>query len=59
MIEHNLDLLSSADYLIDLGPGSGLNGGEIMAKGTPEEIAKSPKSRTAPYLKEHLTFLKK
>lgn len=59
MIEHNLDLLSSADYLIDLGPGSGLNGGEIMAKGTPEEIAKSPKSRTAPYLKDHLAFLKK
>ncbi|MEK7339958.1 MAG: excinuclease ABC subunit UvrA, partial [Verrucomicrobiota bacterium] len=59
MIEHNLDLLSSADYLIDLGPGSGLNGGEIMAKGTPEEVAKSPKSRTAPYLKEHLVFLKK
>ncbi|VHO02977.1 excinuclease ABC subunit UvrA [Candidatus Rhabdochlamydia sp. T3358] len=59
MIEHNLDLLSSADYLIDLGPGSGLNGGEIMAKGTPEEVAKSPKSRTAPYLKEHLAFLKK
>ncbi|MFY9715907.1 MAG: excinuclease ABC subunit UvrA, partial [Candidatus Rhabdochlamydia sp.] len=59
MIEHNLDLLSSADYLIDLGPGSGLNGGEIMAKGTPEEIAKSPKSKTAPYLKDHLAFLKK
>lgn len=59
MIEHNLDLLSSADYLIDLGPGSGLNGGEIMAKGTPEEVAKNPNSRTAPYLKEHLVFLKK
>lgn len=59
MIEHNLDLLSSADYLIDLGPGSGLNGGEIVAKGTPEQVAKSSQSRTAPYLKEHLTFLKK
>lgn len=59
MIEHNLDLLSSADYLIDLGPGSGIDGGEIMAKGTPEEVAKSPQSRTAPYLKEHLNFLKR
>lgn len=59
MIEHNLDLLSSADYLIDLGPGSGLNGGKVMAKGTPEQVAKSSQSRTAPYLKEHLTFLKK
>lgn len=58
MIEHNLDLLSSADYLIDLGPGSGLNGGKIMAKGTPEQVAKSSQSRTAPYLKEHLAFLK-
>lgn len=59
MIEHNLDLLSSADYLIDLGPGSGLNGGEIRAKGTPEEVAKSLQSKTASYLKEYLTFLKK
>lgn len=57
MIEHNLDLLSSADYLIDLGPGSGLDGGKIMAKGTPEEVAKSSQSRTAPYLQKHLDFL--
>jgi excinuclease ABC subunit A len=59
MIEHNLDLLCSADYLIDLGPGSGMEGGKIMAKGTPEELAKNLKSRTTPYLKEHLDFLKR
>lgn len=59
MIEHNLDLLASADYLIDLGPGSGVEGGKLMAKGTPEEVAKNLKSKTAPYLREHLNFLRK
>ncbi len=54
LIEHNLDVLASADYLIDIGPGSGPAGGRIVAQGTPEEIACHPHSRTAPYLKKHL-----
>jgi excinuclease ABC subunit A len=54
LIEHNLDVLASADYLIDIGPGSGPSGGRIVAQGTPEEIACHPHSRTAPYLKKHL-----
>ncbi len=58
IIEHNLDLISAADHLIDMGPGSGLNGGQIVAAGTPEEVARHPKSLTAPYLREHLKFLK-
>ncbi len=58
IIEHNLDLISAADHLIDMGPGSGPNGGQIVAAGTPEEVSRDPKSLTAPYLREHLKFLK-
>lgn len=58
IIEHNLDIIAAADYLIDMGPGSGAQGGKIVANGTPEEIAKHPHSRTAPYLREHLQFLR-
>ncbi len=58
IIEHNLDLIAQADYLIDLGPDAGSQGGRLMAVGTPEEVASSPDSRTAPYLKEHLHLLK-
>ena len=58
IIEHNLDVIACADYLIDLGPGSGSKGGRIVASGTPEEVAKDKKSITAPYLLEHLKFLK-
>ncbi len=54
IIEHNLDIIAGADYVIDLGPDAGEKGGQIMAKGTPEEVAKSKVSRTAPYLKKHL-----
>ena len=54
IIEHNVDVLANADYIIDLGPDAGINGGKIMATGTPEEIAGSKHSRTAKYLKEHL-----
>ena len=50
VIEHNLDVLRQADYLIDLGPEAGKNGGEIVATGTPEEIKKLNISPTAPYL---------
>ncbi|MES2273769.1 MAG: ATP-binding cassette domain-containing protein, partial [Chlamydiota bacterium] len=55
IIEHNLDILANADYLIDLGPDAGDEGGYIVTSGTPEEVALSKKSRTAKYLKEHLS----
>ncbi|MCG9791023.1 excinuclease ABC subunit UvrA [Flavobacterium algicola] len=54
VIEHNLDLIKCADYIIDLGPEGGENGGQLLAEGTPEEIVKSKKSVTAKYLKEKL-----
>lgn len=54
VIEHNLDVIKTADYIIDLGPEGGDGGGKIIAKGTPEEVAKSPISYTAKYLKQKL-----
>src|SRR5689334_25347449 len=54
VIEHNLSLIADADYVIDIGPEAGAEGGEVVAFGTPEEIAKSKRSRTAPFLKEAL-----
>jgi excinuclease ABC subunit A len=50
VIEHNLDVIKCADHIIDLGPEGGEGGGEIIAEGTPEEIAKNPKSWTGKYL---------
>lgn len=52
VIEHNLDVIKSADWLIDLGPEGGAGGGEIIAVGTPEQVAKSTKSHTAKFLRE-------
>ncbi|MFA6078350.1 MAG: excinuclease ABC subunit UvrA [Candidatus Omnitrophota bacterium] len=54
VIEHNLDVIKTADYVIDLGPDGGDGGGQIVAKGTPEEIAKAPRSYTGQYLKGSL-----
>ena len=54
VIEHNLDVIKCADFLLDLGPEGGDGGGKIIAKGTPEEVAKSKISYTAKYLKEKL-----
>jgi excinuclease ABC subunit A len=54
VIEHNLDLIKCADWIIDLGPEGGENGGQILAIGTPEEIVKNKKSVTGVYLKEKL-----
>ena len=54
LIEHHLDVIKTADHVIDLGPEGGHAGGEIVAVGTPEEIAKSKKSHTGRFLKEHL-----
>jgi excinuclease ABC subunit A len=54
VIEHNLDVLKSADYLIDMGPEGGMRGGKIVAKGTPEEVSKTDGSHTGYYLKRVL-----
>ena len=54
IIEHNLDVIKMADYIIDIGPEGGKGGGEIVAKGTPEQVAKSKKSHTARFLKNEL-----
>ncbi len=54
IIEHNLDVLKSVDYLFDLGPEGGAKGGYIVAQGTPEQLARDPRSITGPYLKEVL-----
>jgi excinuclease ABC subunit A len=54
VIEHNLDVMAEADYIIDIGPEAGPDGGTIVAEGTPEEVAKSKVSRTAPFLREVL-----
>lgn len=54
VIEHNLDVIKTADYVIDLGPEGGIGGGEIVAVGTPEEIAENKNSHTGRFLKEHL-----
>jgi len=54
MIEHNLDVIKCADYVIDLGPEAGPAGGRIVAEGTPEELAKNPRSTTGAFLKSTL-----
>ncbi|MDO8483303.1 MAG: excinuclease ABC subunit UvrA [bacterium] len=54
VIEHNLDIIKSADYVIDIGPEGGVGGGNLVAKGTPEEVANSGKSYTGQYLKKIL-----
>ena len=51
VIEHNLDLIKTADYIIDLGPEGGDAGGEIVALGTPEKVAENEQSFTGQYLK--------
>jgi excinuclease ABC subunit A len=54
VIEHNVSIMGEADYIVDMGPEAGAEGGEVVAAGTPEEIAKSRVSRTAPFLREVL-----
>lgn len=54
VIEHNLDVIKVADYLIDMGPGGGKDGGTVVCQGTPEEIARVKKSETGKFLKEEL-----
>lgn len=55
IIEHNLDVIKTVDYIIDIGPEGGKNGGEIVAEGKPEEIIKNKKSHTARFLKNEIT----
>ena len=54
IIEHNLDIIKTADYIIDLGPEGGVNGGEVIAIGTPEQVAENEKSYTGQFLKKIL-----
>jgi len=54
IVEHNLDVIKNSDWIIDLGPGGGKDGGEIVAQGTPEHIAQTPESYTGKYLSEIL-----
>ncbi len=54
VIEHNMDLIKNADYLIDIGPEGGVGGGRVVAKGTPEQVAQAKESHTGKYLKKYL-----
>jgi excinuclease ABC subunit A len=63
VIEHNLDVVKTADWIVDLGPDGGERGGRIMAEGTPEDVARSEQSETSRYIapllksKRHLNIL--
>jgi excinuclease ABC subunit A len=59
VIEHNLDLIAEADWVIDLGPEAGDEGGRIVVEGTPEEVARERKSHTGRFLKPVLDAAKK
>ena len=54
-IEHHLDLIKNADWIVDLGPGAGDAGGYVIAEGTPEDIAANDRSHTGRYLRTHLS----
>ena len=54
IIEHNLHVIKSADWIIDMGPEGGLHGGTVCAEGTPEDLAKDSKTPTGKYLKQVL-----
>ena len=54
VIEHNLDVIKSADWLIDIGPEGGAGGGQVLVTGTPEKVARSKKSHTGEFLREIL-----
>jgi excinuclease ABC subunit A len=54
IIEHNMDVIKTADHIIDLGPEGGDKGGEVLVDGPPEEVVKNKKSHTGKYLKEHI-----
>ncbi len=54
LVEHDLDAIATADWVIDLGPGGGDAGGQVVATGTPEDVARAKGSATAPYLARRL-----
>jgi excinuclease ABC subunit A len=54
VIEHNLDVIKTADHIVDMGPEGGINGGIIIAEGTPEKVAENVKSYTGRFIKELL-----
>jgi len=56
IIEHNLDVIKVADYIVDLGPEGGDQGGRILVEGTPEKVAAHPESYTGKFLKEELNL---
>ena len=58
VIEHNMDVIKCADYVIDMGPEGGRGGGQVVACGTPEQVAQSTTSITAQFLKQELPQLK-
>ncbi len=58
VIEHNMDVIKSSDYILDIGPEGGVGGGQLVAKGTPEEVANNEKSHTGKYLKKALKQLR-
>ena len=59
VIEHNLEVIKTADFIVDLGPGGGHNGGQIVATGTPEDVALNPESYTGTYLAKYLPLKKR
>ena len=54
VIEHNLHVIKSADYIIDMGPEGGMNGGQVVATGTPEDLAREAKTPTGEFLRAYL-----
>ncbi len=54
VIEHNLDVIKTADWIVDLGPEGGAKGGEVLVEGTPEKVANTPNSYTGEWLKKVL-----
>ena len=58
VIEHNLEVIKTADFIVDLGPGGGHKGGQIVATGTPEDVAINPESYTGKYLAKYLPLKK-
>jgi excinuclease ABC subunit A len=57
VVEHDMDVVAGSDWVIDMGPGAGGEGGRVVASGTPAQVARAAKSRTAPYLRRHLADL--
>ena len=54
VVEHDLDVIAASDWVIDIGPGAGNQGGQVVTCGTPEQVARHAQSRIAPYLSRHL-----